>query len=105
MFRALVLALAFAAPVSAPPARAEAPLQVVMYATSWCPYCAQARAHFADSGIGYVEHDVEQSVAAKAEFKRLGGYVVPLIVVGREKMHGFSEVGFEHLLTRAAHSP
>jgi len=105
MFRALVFAVAFAAAAGAPQARAESTPEVVMYATSWCPYCAKARAYFAQSGIAYVEHDVEKSATARAEFKRLGGRAVPLIVVGREQMNGFSEVGFEFLMTRAARSP
>jgi glutaredoxin len=75
---------------------------VVMYATTWCPYCAKARDYFAQAGIAYVEHDVEKSASAHEEFKRLGGRGVPLIVVGREKMNGFSEQGFEHLMARAA---
>ncbi|HSG75053.1 MAG TPA: glutaredoxin domain-containing protein [Burkholderiales bacterium] len=102
MLRALVLAIAFAAAAGAPPARAEATPQVVMYATAWCPYCAKAREYFAESGIAYVEHDVEKSARANAEFKRLGGRAVPLIVVGREKMSGFSEQGFEDMLARAS---
>jgi glutaredoxin len=75
---------------------------IVMYATSWCPYCTKAREYFAKSGIAYIEHDVEKSASANAEFKRLGGRGVPLIVVGREKMSGFSEQAFEHLMARAA---
>jgi glutaredoxin len=102
MLRALVLAFALAAAAGAPPAQAESTPDVVMYATSWCPYCAQARAYFARAGIAYVEHDVEKSASANAEFKRLGGRGVPLIVVGREKLNGFSEQGFEHLLAHAA---
>jgi len=102
MFRALVLAIAFATAAGASPARAESTPEIVMYATSWCPYCAKARAYFAQSGIAYVEHDVEKSAIARAEFKRLGGRAVPLIVVGREKMNGFSEVGFEFLMARVA---
>jgi len=101
----LALALAFAAAAIAPAARAGSTPEVVMYATSWCPYCAKARAYFAESGIAYVEHDVEKSARARAEFKRLGGRAVPLIVVGREKMNGFSEVGFEFLMTLATRSP
>ena len=102
MLRALVLAFALAAAAGAPPAQAESTPDVVMYATSWCPYCAQARAYFARAGIAYVEHDVEKSASAHVEFKRLGGRGVPLIVVGREKLKGFSEQSFEHLLARAA---
>ncbi len=83
---------------------APAPTQgpVVMYATSWCPYCAKARDYFAKKGISYVEHDIERSLATNAEFKRLGGRGVPLILVGGEKMSGFSEEGFEALRSRAA---
>jgi glutaredoxin len=102
MLRALVLAIAFAAAAGPAPARAEATPPVVMYATSWCPYCAKAREYFARSGIAYVEHDVEKSARANAEFRRLGGRGVPLIVVGREKLNGFSEQGFEDMLARAA---
>lgn len=102
MLRALVLAIAVAAAAGSAPARAETTPQVVMYATSWCPYCAKARAYFARAGIAYVEHDVEKSASANAEFKRLGGRGVPLILVGRERMNGFSEQGFEDMLARAS---
>lgn len=83
------------APAGKAPAAGNA--QVVMYATSWCGYCAQARAYFARKGIAYTEHDVEKSPAAHAEFRRLGGRGVPLIVYGEQTMTGFSERGFEAL--------
>ena len=72
----------------------------VMYATSWCGYCAKARAYFARKGIRYTEHDVEKSASANAEFKKLGGKGVPLIVHNGEIMRGFSEASFEALLAR-----
>jgi glutaredoxin len=87
-------------PVPRPQAAVAGP--VVMYATSWCPYCAKARAYFGKKGIAYTEYDVEKSPSAKAEFRRLGGRGVPLILVGREKMSGFSEEGFDALLARAS---
>jgi acetolactate synthase-1/2/3 large subunit len=64
--------------------------------------CKELSEVFARSGIAYVEHDVEKSARANAEFRRLGGRGVPLIVVGREKLNGFSEQGFEYMLARAA---
>lgn len=85
--------------VKTPGAAAAQP--VVMYATAWCPYCKKARAYFQRNGIAYVEHDVEKSAEAKAEFARLGGKGVPLIVAGRAAMSGFSESGFEALLARS----
>ncbi|HEX6265549.1 MAG TPA: glutaredoxin family protein [Burkholderiales bacterium] len=74
----------------------------VMYSTSWCTYCAQARAYFARNGISYQEYDVEKSAAAHAEFKRLGGKGVPLILHGRQAMSGFSEQAFKSLVARSS---
>jgi glutaredoxin len=85
-----------AAPAPAP----VTAIPVVLYATSWCPYCAQARAYFAKKGVSYIEHDVEKSAAAQAEFKRLGGRGVPLIVHGTNVMRGFREQSLDALLAR-----
>jgi glutaredoxin len=91
------------APASQPVALAQ-PVQqvpVVMYATAWCPYCARARAYFKRTNTAYVEHDIERSAEAHAEFRRLGGRGVPLILVGEEKLRGFSELAFESAYARA----
>lgn len=64
--------------------------RVVMYATSWCPYCARARAFFRTHGIQYIERDVEKDEAAREDFRRFGGGV-PLITVGEELVRGFDE--------------
>ena len=96
-------ARAFPSPQGSAPAQvqpADAP-PVVMYTTAWCPYCAKARAYFKRTGTAYTEHDIEKSAGAHAEFKRLGGRGVPLILVGDEKMAGFSELAFESLVVRA----
>lgn len=90
-----------AATAPAPQAQPAAAVPVVMYATAWCPYCAKARAYFESTGTAYTEHDIEHSADARAEFKRLGGRGVPLILVGNEKMAGFSELAFESLVARA----
>ncbi len=96
-----LLATGVALAQGAPADKAAAP--VVLYATSWCPYCAKARAHFARKGVAYVEVDIEKSAAAHAEFRRLGGRGVPLILVGSEKMSGYSERGLDALLARAGY--
>jgi len=74
-----------------------APPKIVMYATDWCPYCAKARAHFRKLGIDYVEHDIEKSPEGRAEYQRLGGRGVPLILIGEQRMSGFSEARFDSL--------
>ena len=88
------------APRAAAPAR---PLDVVMYATDWCGYCRQAREFFARGGIRYTELDIEKSASAHAEYKGLGGRGVPLIVVGDQRMSGFSEARLTQMLKAAGH--
>ena len=89
----------------AAPAGAEAQdrPEVKMYATSWCPYCARARAYFAKRGVAYTEVDVEKSAEGRAEFRRLGGRGVPLIVVGDQRMNGYSEARLAQLLGAAGY--
>jgi glutaredoxin len=78
-------------------ANAEQP-EVILYATTWCPYCKQARKFFDRHGIAYVEYDVERSGKAWRENKRLGGGGVPTIVVGDQVVSGFSEARLTRLL-------
>jgi glutaredoxin len=88
-----------------PPALAQATgkPEVKMYATSWCPYCAKARAYFSKRGIAYTEIDVEKSAEGLAEFRKLGGRGVPLIVVGAGRMNGYSEARLAQLLSEAGY--
>jgi glutaredoxin len=78
-------------------ASSEQPL-VIMYATSWCPYCQRAREFFARHKIVYVEYDVERDQEASRAHRNLGGRGVPLITVGDEVISGFSEEQLSELL-------
>lgn len=78
-------------------ANAEQP-EVIMYATTWCPYCKKARAFFDKHGIAYVEYDVERDGKAWRENRKLGGGGVPTIVVGDQVVSGFSEARLSQLL-------
>lgn len=70
---------------------ARAQPEVVLYATSWCGYCAATRDFFSAHGIAYTELDIEASSSAHEGHRRLGGNGVPLIVVGDEVIHGYNE--------------
>lgn len=70
---------------------------VIMYATSWCGYCKQARNYFNANGIPYTEYDIEKDVDAKAAYDQLGAKGVPVILVGENRMNGFSEAGFQQM--------
>ena len=96
---ALLLSFAFAFPALAEEKKPE----VKMYATSWCPYCAKARAYFARRGIAYVEVDIEKSREGRAEYDRLGARGIPVILVGPQRMNGFSEPEMTQMLKAAGY--
>jgi glutaredoxin len=74
--------------------------RVVMYSTSWCPTCKKAKRYFRKNNIPFVENDIEKSAIAKREFDRLGGGGVPVILVGKRRMNGFSAATFESIYRR-----
>ncbi|OZC04294.1 glutaredoxin family protein [Rubricoccus marinus] len=65
--------------------------EVVVYVTSWCEVCAQARAHLESKGVEYVARDIEKSPEAYDAYRARGGSGgVPLIVIGDEALMGFN---------------
>jgi glutaredoxin len=71
--------------------------KVVIYGTSWCHTCDQARHYFRKNNIPYVAYDVEKSRVGKMDFKLLRGKSVPIIIIGDRRMNGFSASRFESL--------
>lgn len=65
--------------------------KVVLYATSWCPYCEKTRALLTQQHIPYREFDIEQSEEGKAQYLRLAGKGVPVLLIDREVIRGFNE--------------
>lgn len=65
--------------------------RVVVYGTSWCQYCAKARAFLKANHIRYVDLDIEKSEQARAQHARLGGGGVPLLLIGDRKISGFNQ--------------
>jgi glutaredoxin len=91
---------AWAGPVVHEPAllaQTDPSKQVVMYATSWCPYCRQARNYFREQGIPYVEYDIEKNEEAGRAYRNFGGKMIPVIFVGKRRMNGFSIAGFNKI--------
>ena len=73
---------------------------VVMYGASWCGYCKKAKKYFIQNNIRYVEYDIETSEKGRRDYKKLKGTGVPIILVGNQRMNGFSEAGFEKMYNR-----
>lgn len=77
--------------------RAQATKSVVMYSAAWCGVCRRAKRYFEAKGIDFAEKDIDQSEANMDEFHKLGGRGVPLIIVDRTKLSGFSPASFEQI--------
>ncbi|HVS78238.1 MAG TPA: glutaredoxin 3 [Steroidobacteraceae bacterium] len=67
--------------------------KAVMYATSWCPYCARARQLLARKGVALEEIDIEAVPAAREEMiSRSGQRTVPQIFIGGTHVGGCDDL-------------
>jgi len=76
--------------------------RVTILSAQWCGQCTRAKAYMAKRKIDFEEWDVDKSDYARAKMNELGAKGVPVILVGKQKMVGFSEEGLEELLKSAA---
>lgn len=61
-----------------------------MLSTAWCGVCKRARAWLTQNRIPFTEYDVEHDPKGQAEYRRLRGRGVPIILVGDQRMDGFN---------------
>jgi len=71
---------------------------IEMYSTEWCGYCVAAESYMKSKNYPFVKYDIEKDSAAKRRHKELGGRGVPLIIIGTNKMSGFSPDTMEYYL-------
>ncbi len=82
------------------PAPVAAKKDVVLYTAEWCSVCRKARAYMKENKIPFKEYDVEKSDKGRRDFKKLKGDGVPIILVGDQRMDGFSPGNFDSLYRR-----
>ncbi len=73
--------------------------EVILYTTSWCPYCKMAREFFKSRNIYFTDYDIEKDRDAAERKKRLdsrGG--VPFAVINGQQIHGYSPSAYERAL-------
>ena len=68
---------------------------VVIYSAAWCGVCKQAEKYFRDNHIVYVSYDVEKSPRGRIDFKALGAKSVPVIIIGKKRINGFTVSTFD----------
>lgn len=75
---------------------------VVVYSTTWCGFCHQAKKYFDEIGLEYKDIDVEKDQAAAEEMvKKSGQMGVPVIEIGDTIIVGFDRPKVESALTEA----
>jgi len=72
---------------------------VEIYVTDWCGYCKKALNYLERNDIPHVAYNIEKDSAAKQRHKELGGRGVPLIIIGTNKVSGFSPESIEYYLS------
>ena len=91
-----------------PAGGSDAP-RVVMYATSWCSYCARARGLLTRKGVAFEEIDIESGPGLREQMiARSGRRTVPQIFIGDTHVGGCDDLhaldaagGLDPLLARA----
>ncbi|MDQ5985086.1 MAG: hypothetical protein CSYNP_00790 [Syntrophus sp. SKADARSKE-3] len=73
--------------------------EVILYTTSWCPYCKKAKEFFNNRNIYFTEYDIEKDREAAERKKQLdsrGG--VPFAIINGQQIHGYSPNAYEKAL-------
>ncbi len=73
------------------------PTPVTMYSAKWCGVCKKAKKYFSSNNIPYQEYDIDKSAKGKKDFAKLKGTGVPIILIGNQRMNGFSPNQFESI--------
>jgi glutaredoxin 3 len=77
--------------------------KIVLFSTSWCPHCREAKEYFTRNDIPFINRDVELDNDAMTvltgKYKSQG---VPVIIIGDDGvvLKGFSEARFEKALEK-----
>jgi glutaredoxin len=77
---------------------------VIVYSTSWCGVCVKAKNWLKANHVSFQEYDVEKNTKGKRDYKRLKGRGVPIILVGQQRMNGFSPSRMRQMLKNGGHN-
>ena len=84
----------------APDAQAKATCQtkpIIMFMTSWCPYCRKADAFFRYQDVEFEPIDIEKSNDPRIK-TLYTGWGVPLIIVEGKTIAGYDPVALRQIL-------
>jgi hypothetical protein len=81
--------------------RASTNFPVTLWTTACGEACDKAKSHLARRGVPYAEKDAKADLDALR--KSTGGLDVPVLVVGRIQLKGYSETGWDQALDSAGY--
>tara|TARA_S200000501_G_scaffold56740_1_gene46867 strand:- start:584 stop:823 length:240 start_codon:yes stop_codon:yes gene_type:complete len=68
-------------------------MEIVVYSTSWCGPCSNAKRLLKERGLEFTEIDIEEIGWTRDDlFKKTGGRTVPQIVFDGETIGGYDEL-------------
>lgn len=71
---------------------------IIMLGAWWCSYCYRAKEYFQQNKINYCEYDMENTEAGKRLYQKHGGGL-PVLLIGKYQLNGFSEQQIEQALS------
>lgn len=74
--------------------------RVVMYSARWCGVCQRAKRHFEAERIPFTGYDVETSAKGRRDYRKPGARGVPVMLVGKQRLNGFTPASFERIYRR-----
>ncbi|MCS7184065.1 MAG: glutathione S-transferase N-terminal domain-containing protein [Patescibacteria group bacterium] len=73
--------------------------KVIIYTTSWCPFCEAVKEYFNQKGISYEEKNVELNLQARDEMVEKSGQLgVPVIDIEGKIIIGYSPEEIDNAL-------
>lgn len=84
------------------PSAARSTNEVVLYSTSWCGYCKQARRLLESEGVEFTEFDIESSDEGQSRYMDLVGRQVgvPVLDIYGRVIHGYDKASILDALER-----
>ena len=83
------------------PQRSYGAIDVILYQTSWCPYCNKARAFLQQMGVTLVEYDIEREPEKRQEMMAKSGSTgVPVVDIEGIVIRGYSPEAMRKAIER-----
>ncbi len=87
--------------IAGEPTRSYGSIDVILYVTSWCPYCNKAREFLKGTGVSLAEYDIEKDAEkAREMMSKSGSRGVPVVDIEGIIIRGYSEEAMRNAIER-----